>query len=61
MDNPYLRYLNSDFDEKELMQKSHELLVAGKVDDAIRNAMKIEAVKFVKQSLFKVEKENPQV
>jgi predicted esterase len=58
MDNPYLKYLNDEFDEVSLMKKSHAFLIEGKTDEAVENARLIEAVRYVKQSLYKVEKQS---
>lgn len=53
--DPYSKYLEDEFDETELMKETHRLLVAGDVEGAKQSAMKVEAVKYVKQSLKKVE------
>lgn len=53
--DPYSKYLEDEFDETELMKETHKLLVANDIEGAKLNAMKVEAVKYVKQSLKKVE------
>ena len=57
MDNPYKAYLENEFDEMALMKETHNLLIMGKIEEAKQNAMKVEAVRYVKQSLYKVEQE----
>lgn len=53
--DPYSKYLDDEYDETELMKETHRLLIEGKVEEAKLNAQKVEAVKYVKQSLKKVE------
>lgn len=55
MDNPYSKYLDDEYDEVELMKETHKLILSGDIEAAKLNAMKAEAVKYVKQSLKKVE------
>lgn len=53
--DPYSKYLEDEYDETELMKETHRLILAGDIDGARLNAMKVEAVRYVKQSLKKVE------
>lgn len=53
--DPYSKYLDDEFDVTELMKETHKLLIEGKVEEAKLSALKVEAVKYVKQSLKKVE------
>ena len=55
MNNPYQQYLDDEFDEVALLKETHRLLTAGDVEGAKLSAMKVEAVRYVKQSLKKVE------
>lgn len=57
MDNPYSKYLDSEFDEMALLREEHNLLVEGDMEGAKKVAMKLEAVVYVKQSLKKVDYE----
>lgn len=53
--DPYRKYLEDEYDETELMKETHRLILAGDIEQAKLNAMKVEAVRYVKQSLQKVE------
>lgn len=57
MENPYTRYLDNEYDEIAILKEMQRLLVEGETEKALRLAMKAEAVKYVKQSLKKVDYE----
>jgi hypothetical protein len=57
METPYTRYLDDEYDEIAILREMQAHLLAGATDQAIKLAMKAEAVKYVKQSLKKVDYE----
>jgi hypothetical protein len=57
MENPYTRYLDDEYDEIAILREMQRHLVEGEPEKATRLAMKVEAVRYVKQSLKKVDYE----
>jgi hypothetical protein len=57
MESPYTRYLEEEFDEIAILKEMQIYLSKGNAEEALRLAMKYDAVKYIKQSLKKVDYE----